>query len=119
MFEGIVLHKQPETGAALDAGLLAEALLFFQNVTVLLDFGNTISLIKSIGPDIFFNLIEEGLIKVTYSQNDMGTQTDTVNGIPQHRQIFYSFVGSSLPKAGNRKRQHIEGGIGKIRHSSF
>jgi hypothetical protein len=29
MLDGIVLYKQPENGTALDAGLLAETLLFF------------------------------------------------------------------------------------------
>jgi hypothetical protein len=69
---------------------------------------NVISLFKSIGPDIFFELIEEGLVKAIYSPSMMGTQTETINGVLQYRHVFYTVHGSKRPTSGRIRRNHIE-----------
>lgn len=110
MFEGIVLHSQPDTGTALDAGLLAESLLFFQNVTVLLDYRNAVPLIQQIGPDVFFELVDQKLIHATYSENFPATERNTINDIEQYKFVFMGFASTgAIPKPGTKKALHYEG----------
>ena len=108
MFNGIVLYKQTESGAALDAGMLAEALLFYPKVTVLLDYPNALSLIGALGPDVFFDLIENRYVEVIYSRSQLGTQSDIIHGVTQHSVVQFSFMGTSRPKAGERKLSHVK-----------
>jgi|GEM_PF-1416497 len=111
MFDTITLCHQPENGAALDAGLIAEALLFYQNVTLALDYGSTTALIRQMGEETFFKFLESRFAHVTYSMDSPGTQTDTTNGISSHSLIFYSLAGAkgTKPKRGQLKETHIEG----------
>ncbi|MGF1593959.1 MAG: hypothetical protein ACFCUW_11800 [Kiloniellaceae bacterium] len=101
MFEKIVLRRSP-TGGALTAGEIAEALLFYDNVHVLLDFGSLGGLLRTIGPDLLCSLIEENRLKASYYRNLLGTYSETKNYIQTHR--FEVFEWSGDAKSGPKKR---------------
>ena len=107
MFENIVLRRAPEHSSPFDPGLLAEALLFYQNVHIILDHGSLTSLIRSIGIEPLFTIIENGWGKATYFQNSLGTRTDT-RGIQVHDFVAFQLSGSKKEGRFRGKQQAID-----------
>lgn len=84
MFESIVIRKLPNQDRSIDAGLLAETLLFYGNVHLLLDIHSLSSLLIEVGPENLLRLIKDGFVKATYFRNTFGTHTSTNFGFPIH-----------------------------------
>lgn len=94
MFEAIVVRRISNYGHPIDAGLIAEALLFYQNVHLLLERGSLASLLNTIGPDNLLYLVNNKFATITYLQDSLGTHTDSTRGPSVHRFIAYQFVGT-------------------------
>jgi hypothetical protein len=69
MFETICMRHARlfEDQEYLDFGFLAEALLFYQNVHLIVDQGMMEQLARECGPQTLIELMEEGLLKVSYT----------------------------------------------------
>lgn len=121
MFDSIVMRRLRSKNNALDAGLLAEALLFYQNVHLLLEHGSLASLLRSIGPNNLNYLIENKLAKVTFFKNSLGVYTNTLNGLPTHDFTTFQFKGTQEKGLYKRKKDlliHIfERALGETRDS--
>jgi hypothetical protein len=92
MFEKIILRRS-DKGPTLTAGELAEALLFYQNVHLVLDFGSLNGLITQIGMPNLVALVSRPNVSAVYCQNQLATHTETKNNIATHAFIAYSIAG--------------------------
>ncbi len=73
MFEKIVLRRS-DKGLALSAGELAEALLFYQNVHIILDYGSLSGLISQIGMPAIVSLVSRPNVSAIYCEGLPGCQ---------------------------------------------
>ncbi|MBW6420001.1 hypothetical protein KX729_00930 [Rhizobium sp. XQZ8] len=92
MFEKALLRKGANL-PAMDVGLLAETLLFYQDTHVIVDPGTTIELIKSIGIEDLSRLVEENHITLGYYRNYMAAHTSRENGVAIHSLIEFHLRG--------------------------
>lgn len=70
MFETITVRDRDTFSRSLDVGLLAETLLFYGQIHLLLDQGSLTALLKTVGPDHLQYLFDNGFAKgVFYRQN--------------------------------------------------
>lgn len=94
MFESIVI-KRTDSNGAIDVGLLAETLLYYSSVHVVLTGGALNSLLTGIGPDTLLRLFEERRLKATFYADNLGTITNTTNlGIKYHNFSAFSISGN-------------------------
>lgn len=107
MFEKIILRKS-DKGPSLSAGELAEALLFYQNVHLILDFSSLGTLISQIGMPNIVSLLNRPNVSAIYCENSVATQTDTRNNISTHSFIAYSFAGDREVGQLHSRKQILE-----------
>ena len=107
MFEKIVLRRS-DKGPALSAGELAEALLFYQNVHIILDQSSLAGLISQIGMPAIVSLVSRPNVSAIYSEEGLGTHTEIKNNIPTYSFIAYSFVGSKDVGQLRSKQKRLE-----------
>lgn len=105
MFEKIILRRS-ESGPSLSLGELAEALLFYQNVHIVLDRGILVELVKSIGFDGVLSLLSRPNVSAVYIEEILGTMTNTYGVIQHHtfNSIFISGHGDLPPFKGRKQR---------------
>jgi hypothetical protein len=100
MFEKIVLRRS-ESGLALTTGEVAEALLFYEKVHLVLDQGSLRSLIYALGTDELLALLARKRLSAIYSEDMLMARNDTIGSFQFHS--FGSFVLSA--KAGEQPRK--------------
>jgi hypothetical protein len=98
MFDKIALRRS-EIGSQLTAGDLAEALLFFQNVHIVLDQSALLALGKTVTMPTMLELLSRPNLSATYCDHCTVTMTKTIGGIQYH-----DFGTVSLVPQGARRR---------------
>ena len=93
MFETILIRKNFAENGETDAGLLAEALLFYQDVHLTLDHGTLIGLLKAIGHENLTYLIENKFVKATYYKSTLGTHSSSESGVTVHDYVAIQLAG--------------------------
>ena len=103
MFEKIVLRRS-ETGVALTLGEIAEAMLFYQNVHLVLDPGAIDAISKSLGMREFLALVRRKRVSAIYANEMLMTHTTNVGSIPRHGFLagFISGKPNEQPRKGRR-----------------
>jgi hypothetical protein len=83
MFENVVIRRPYTSNRMLDVGTLAETLLFYQNVNLILERGTLLDLLRTVGVDTFLRLIDDGHLKATIIRDALGVhhQTDESSSI--------------------------------------
>jgi hypothetical protein len=103
MFRSICVNQQIAPGGPhpFDLGFLAEALLFYDDARLIANINALNYLVRSCGPDTVIALLEEGFLKLTYTQTATAVQTDST-GTPheRHRPIIVSSVPPELLQPG-------------------
>ena len=84
MLESIAIRRLETEGRPLDIGLLAETLLFYGKIHLILDHGSLVSLLRTLGPDHLLYLLDNGLATGTYYRQTLG-----VSG----QSHIYDFIG--------------------------
>ncbi len=92
MFEKIVLRRS-ETGSAITAGQVAEALLFYQNVHLILDLGSFGNLIRQIGPSTLLSVLQRGNCTAVYCEETLATYTESVASLQAHSFVALTLTG--------------------------
>src|ERR1035437_4137070 len=92
MFESICLGR-PGQFATAGLGLLAECLLYYRQVHLVVDHQGFKSLVRVCGPDTLLGLISDGHLDLIYQENRLGVASRTVAGLDQH-----GFVAFEAPK---------------------
>jgi hypothetical protein len=107
MFEKMILRRA-EDGPSYTFGDIAEALLYYQNVHLILDDSTLHSLLRQISGDEFFQLLSRRGVSSTYLRRMFGVHTTKISGIEQH-----SFVGIQTTQSADGKpiesnQDHLE-----------
>lgn len=75
MFERITLDRQGTPGAPIDLGTLAECLVFYEKVRVIVDQVSFPYLVRSCGTDELLHLLSMGVLELEYFENLSGVMT--------------------------------------------
>jgi hypothetical protein len=76
VFEQVVIRRHESRGKLIDPGLLAESLLFYERVHLLLDGGCLRGLLTTIGPDVLLNLLDQKRVTATCLTDNLGIFTN-------------------------------------------
>ena len=87
MFERITLHRPGGTDNPTDLGLLAECLVFYETVRVIVDHNAFSFLVNSCVPDQLLDLISMGSLEIEFVENMTGVASRPVAG-----QTIYDYV---------------------------
>jgi hypothetical protein len=98
MFEKIVLRRS-EREPALTVGEIAEALLFYQNVHLVLDHGTLNGLLDIVEMEQLLELLARPNVSAVYCEEVLGTQTERVGAFELHG--FIAFILSGHQDIGN------------------
>ena len=90
MFEKMVLLRS-EDGGGETLGEIAEGLLFYQQVHLILDRSTVINLVAKIGMDQLLNLLSRPGMSAVYCREMLGTMVQQVGALTHH-----SFVGMEI-----------------------
>jgi hypothetical protein len=100
MFENLLARKTDRATGHLDVGSLAEALLFYQNIHLVLSPKTLSLLLKEIKPETFINLIKEKRMSASIQRDDIVVITNTKNNVSVH-----TFGGVQLTKSAQGTRR--------------
>jgi hypothetical protein len=92
VFEKIVLRRS-EAGAAITAGQLAEALLFYQNVHLVVDMGSFSQLVRQLGPGTLLSVLQRSDCSAVYCEETLGTHSNSVGPLRAHTYVAFTLSG--------------------------
>ncbi|MDX8128208.1 hypothetical protein QLH52_13005 [Methylomonas sp. OY6] len=92
MFERVVLKRSLD-GPGISIGEIAEALLFYQSVHVVLDHSSLFGLIKNIGMRNVLKLLSLPDIRTTYIDEMTGTRTEQTSAGPEYSLVSFMLTG--------------------------
>lgn len=98
MFEAIALEDNDTGGEAIDAGFLAECLIFYKRVIIS---GNRLvlqSLLRTVGADNLLELLKSRLLEFHFKEEQTGVSTGTRSGRECHALIKMSSPDHTLEK---------------------
>lgn len=107
MFERVVLRRSLD-GPAITVGEIAEALLFYQNVHIVLDYSSLVGLIKSIGMLNVLKLLSMPDVKGTYIEEITGTHTEQTSSGPEYSLVAFSITGHQDVGHLNSRKKRLE-----------
>src|SRR5258708_8157790 len=81
MFDNIVLLRTVSENAVIDIGLVAESLLFYDKVHLLLTRGTLHSLLNDLGAEGFDRLLDRPEIRASFWNQNFGTVSNTNGGL--------------------------------------
>lgn len=84
MFERICIPPIEPDGTRFDLGLVAESLLFYSETFLIVAGNNLSGLVRHLGPDLMFRLIDEHQLKVRFIDHNLGAITGN-KGTPFER----------------------------------
>lgn len=92
MFEKLVLRRA-ETGLPISAGQIAEALLFYQNVHLVIDRVSFQSLVRQLGIETLISILGRGDCTAIYCEETLATRSQGISAWKSHDYIAFSLVG--------------------------
>lgn len=92
MFDHVVLRRA-EGGQAVSAGQIAEALLFYQKVHLVIDRGTLLGLVKQIGMPQLLTLLQRQDFSAVYCEEMLGTSTNNVGAFQLHSLVAFTLSG--------------------------
>jgi hypothetical protein len=92
MFQTALIRKHRDGTNVVDAGTIAETLLFYQRVHVVANRGLLAGLIREIGQESFIELVEDKHLTITFAREIIGVLTQTENYVPIHALITSKFL---------------------------
>ncbi|MBV1883885.1 MAG: hypothetical protein KUG82_19760 [Pseudomonadales bacterium] len=105
MFERVVLRRSLD-GPAITVGEIAEALLFYQSVHIVLDYSSLVGLIKTIGMSNILKLLSLPEVKATYLEEMTGIHTEQTPTGPEHSLVAFMLTGhQGIDQLTSRKKR--------------
>lgn len=92
MFDKFVLRRS-EHGPALTLGDIAEALLYYQSVHLVLDYGTLSNLIDKMGMDMILGLLDLPGVSAVYCEETVATMTTQTGNLAKHGFVAFTMVG--------------------------
>lgn len=93
MFQNIILRRADD-GQPISFGQVAEALLYYQNVHLIIDRGTLTSLIKQIGTGRLLSLLGRPGFTAVYCEEILATKTDSVGSLQAHQFVALMITGN-------------------------
>lgn len=121
MFESLVIRNKRDfyTKKPIDLGFLAEAMLFYQSVTVIADKSILSQLIYDCGHEVLMELLENKFLKIEYLNNGLGINASNANTPAERlKPIVYGLPKLSLNVASTEICREYTGKSGKGRRIS-
>lgn len=87
MFERVTLDRPGDAVNPIDLGLLAECLVFYQTVRLIVDHNTFSFLVNSCGPDQLLDLMSMGSLEIEFVENMTGVASRLMTG-----QTIYDYV---------------------------
>lgn len=106
MFDQVLIRNCNVGENLIDAGLIAETLIFYDKVHILFDHGTLVSSLRSIGLDNILYLLNNRIVSASFLLGNFATYTEAKNQIPVHR-----FINFSLHKHADGRKAKKEDGI--------
>jgi hypothetical protein len=115
MFDNIVILKTANKDSLIDVGLIAESLLFYDKVHLLLTRGTIHSLLNDLGAEGFDRLLERPEIRASLWNQNFGTVSNSNGGLKAHNFAVFEVgrKGGGTFKAADTIEEIIERSIGK------
>jgi hypothetical protein len=107
MFEKIVLRRS-DTGVALTLGEIAEALLFYQHVHLVLDPNALKSLIESLGMEELLALVARKRFTAVYAEDMLMEHHKKGGAFPRHGFITGMISGKPNEEVRKSRRARLE-----------
>jgi hypothetical protein len=108
MFESALLRKSGEGYNSIDIGLIAETLMFYGKVHLLLHRGSLQDLVQKIGIPLVLDLIDKGYLSITYIREDYGVSSTVRNDIQSLRFSYFYLTGLANGKKIRNALQDVE-----------
>lgn len=93
MFEHVVLRKAND-GNPISAGNIAEALLYYQKVHLIIDRNTLFGLIRQLGANGVLSLVARHDLSAVYCEEMLGTQTQTFGVTEFHSVVSFRLAGT-------------------------
>jgi hypothetical protein len=116
MFEKIVLRRA-QSGPALTMGDIAEGMLFYQNVHIILDQGALYGLIDTLGMRGLLDLLARKNVTAVYTEEMLCTRTNTVGGRQFHSFLAFTITGDKDSGHLDSRQQRLEQRLYKKGHA--
>lgn len=117
MFEKIVLRRS-ETGVTLTLGEVAEALLFYQKVHLVLDPASLRALITSLGTRELLALVARKRLTAVYAEDSLVVRNDSFGSIEHHEfSTMMMIAGKPNEKVRTSRRGRLELALESAGHS--
>ena len=100
MFDHVVLRRA-ESGNPITAGQIAEALLFYQKVHLVIDRQTLFGLLRQIGVSGLLSLVARADFSAVYTEETLGTITNSVGVLQYHDFVAFTLSGTA---AGEKLR---------------
>lgn len=107
MFEKIVLRRS-QSGPALTVGEIAEAMLFYQNVHIIIDFGALHALIDGLGMRGLLDLLARKNVTAVYTEEMLATYTNTVGTRRLHNFVAFTMAGDKDTGPLDSRQRRLE-----------
>ena len=116
MFERICIPPIEPEGTRFDLGLIAESLLFYSETFLIVAGNNLSGLVRQLGPELLFRLIDEHQLQVRFINHHLGAVTGN-KGTPFERYDvgFISAEKDSIESAAQKAFIEVTGKSGKGR----
>lgn len=107
MFEKIILRSS-DSGQPITLGELAEALFFYQNVHVILDYSSLTRFVTSIGMQKLLQLLSRKNVSAVYCEDTLATQTQQHGMIEVHSLASIMVCGDQTVGQLNTRKDRLE-----------
>jgi hypothetical protein len=107
VFEKIVLRRS-ESGPPLSVGEVAEALLFYQNVHLVLDYGTLNGFIERIGMQRLLGLLARPNVSAVYCEETLCMRTDRVGSLEAHSFVAFTLSGDQKVGQLTSRKNRLE-----------
>ena len=92
MFEKVVLRRS-EVGPVISLGEIAEALLFYQRVHIIIDYALLNELVEKLGIEGLIRLVSRPNVNAVYCEEMLAVQTEKVGVSEFHSYAAITFAG--------------------------
>ena len=107
MFEKIIL-KSSDSGQPISLGELAEALLFYQNVHIILEYSSLTQIVSVIGMQKLLSLLSRQNVSAVYCEDSLGTHTQKSGMIEAHSFISFMISGDQTVGQLHKRKDRLE-----------
>jgi hypothetical protein len=83
VFKRILVHRPAKTNQRVDLGLVAETLLFYQHMDLIIDYGSLQGFVADVGMDSLVTLLERPEVTMTFMSNAAGVHSQR-KGLLEH-----------------------------------